>query len=281
VQPGRLTVQGVLEEALAAALGENVRVTPAGRTDTGVHASGQVVSFATDGLLDGVALVRATNARLPSDILALRAAEMPAGFDARRDALRRHYRYVIWNAPLPNLWARHLSWHVPVRLDLAAMQGAAARLVGRHDFAAFAGQAAREPLGRSTTRTVERASWSRRGAALMFQITADAFLRHMVRAIVGTSLEVGRGRTSPDDVGAILDAADRRRAGPNAPPTGLMLVRVDYPERFRSMPDEANVVGEAAPDGPSTTRSVLDPLSFEIGVSNEDLYGYNDPHLSS
>jgi tRNA pseudouridine38-40 synthase len=257
-------VQGVLEEALAAALGEDVRVTPAGRTDTGVHANGQVVSFATDGRLGGVELVRATNACLPSDVLALRAAEMPADFDARRAALRRHYRYVIWNAPLPNLWARHLSWHVPGHLDLAAMQEAAARLVGRHDFASFAGQAAREPLGRSTTRTVERACWSRRGAALVFRITADAFLRHMVRGIVGTLLQVGRGKLAAEDVEAILASADRRRAGPNAPPIGLILVGVDYPQRFSTVPDEVGARRDFEMDEDCTTGGVRDPLSFPM-----------------
>lgn len=228
IQPGRPTIQEVLEHTLRAALGEPVRVTPAGRTDAGVHASGQVVSFETSGRLGAAELVRATNARLPEDILVEGAAEMPPGWDARRSALRRHYRYTIWNRSIPNLWQRRWSWHLPDRLDLALMRQAARLLIGRHDFGAFAGQAAREPTVRSTTRTVERAGWREDAGFLYFDITADAFLRHMVRALVGTLIWVGRGRVHPDQLQEIVASADRRRAGPNAPPRGLMLLGVDY-----------------------------------------------------
>ena len=232
VQPGRLTIQEVLEEALDAALGERVRVTAAGRTDSGVHASGQVVSFTTRGRLDVRDLLRATNARLPDDVQVERAAEVVADFDARRSAVRRHYRYTIWNRPLRNLWHRRWSWQVPDPLDLGAMEDATARLPGRRDFAAFAGQAAREPAGRTTVRTVERAGWVRQDGFLYFDITADAFLRHMVRGIVGTLVWVGRGRVDPGQLEEIIASADRHRAGPNAPPLGLMLIGVDYPDEF-------------------------------------------------
>lgn len=232
MQPGRLTIQEVLEKALARSLGEQVRVTAAGRTDAGVHASGQVVSFTTSGRLRPPELVRATNAHLPEDILAEAAAEMPPTFDARRSALRRHYRYLIWNHPRPDLWRRRWTWHLDGRLDLDAMLLATSGLLGTHDFRSFTGQFAREPESRTTTRTVERASWWREGNLTGFEITANAFLRHMVRGIVGTLVQVGRGHLDPAHFCEILAAADRRRAGPNAPPQGLMLTGVDYPAEF-------------------------------------------------
>jgi len=229
IQPGRLTIQEVVEEALARSLGEQVRVTAAGRTDAGVHASGQVVSFATRGRLSPSQLVRAANAHLPDDIVVEAAAEMPPAFDARRSALKRHYRYLIWNHPRPNLWLRRWTWHQSDRLDLAAMNVAAGCLIGEHDFASFVGGMAQEPAGRSTIRTVERTSWWRDGDLIGFEITANAFLRHMVRGIVGTLLLVGRGRLDSAQLQKIVVAADRRLSGPNAPAHGLILVRVTYP----------------------------------------------------
>jgi len=238
LQPGgRLTIQEVVEEALARSLGEQVRVTPAGRTDAGVHANGQVVSFTTSGRLAPAQLVRAANAHLPEDVLVEAAAEMPASFDARRSAIRRHYRYLIWNHPRPNLWLRRWSWHQADRLDIAAMNAAAASLIGEHDYASFAGGMAQEPAGRTTIRTVERACWWQDGNLIGFEITANAFLRHMVRGIVGTLLQVGRGRLDSAQLSEILAAADRRQSGPNAPPHGLTLIGVDYPEQFKSITD--------------------------------------------
>lgn len=238
-QPSRLTVQEVLEEALARSLGEQVRVIPAGRTDTGVHADGQVVSFTTRGHLAPDELLRAVNAHLPQDVLVHGAAEMPTEFDARRSAIRRHYRFLIWRQRLPSLWWRRWAWHQFAELDLAAMQAAADQLVGTHDFGSFAGSRSDEEPGRSSTRAVERAAWWRDGNLIGFEITANAFLRHMVRGIVGTLVEVGRGRLDPAQLGAILQAGDRRRAGPNAPPHGLTLVRVDYPTHFEALADKS------------------------------------------
>ena len=232
IQPGRLTIQEVLEQAIAGTLGEPVRVTAAGRTDAGVHASGQVVSFRTRGRLGPEALVRATNARLPDDVLVAAAAEVPPDFDARRSALRRHYRYTIWNRPLPNLWLRRWSWHIAEPLDLARLRTASERLIGQRDFATFAGGLARERHERSTIRTVERAEWVAEGGVLRFDVTADAFLRQMVRGIVGTLVWVAHGRLDAEQFDGIIRAADRKRAGPNAPPAGLMLIGVDYPESW-------------------------------------------------
>ena len=231
-QPNRLTVQEVLEQALARSLGEQVRVIPAGRTDTGVHADGQVVSFTTRGRLAPDTLLRAVKASLPQDVLVHGAAEMPPEFDARRSAIRRHYRFLIWQHRLPSLWWRRWAWHQTYHLDLAAMQAAADQLIGTHDFGSFAGGRSDEPAERSTYRSVERAEWWQEGNLIGFEITANAFLRHMVRGIVGTLVEVGRGRMDPSRFGSILQVADRRQAGPNAPPHGLTLRRVDYPAHF-------------------------------------------------
>jgi tRNA pseudouridine38-40 synthase len=227
LQPTRRTIQEVLEEALARALGEQVRVTAAGRTDAGVHASGQVVGFTTRGRLAPETLIRAANARLPEDVLVTGAAEMLPEWDARRSATRRHYRYHIWSRRLPSLWWRRWAWHLPDALDLDAMQVSARQLVGTHDFASFLGHRSQEPAGRTTVRTVERADWWRDGDLIGFEITANAFLRHMVRGIVGTLIEVGRGRLDPAHFSTILASADRREAGPNAPPHGLILTGVD------------------------------------------------------
>lgn len=238
-QPGRLTVQEVLEEALARSLGEEVQVTPAGRTDAGVHADGQVVSFQTQGRLAPPELLQAVNAHLPQDVQVHAVADMPATFDARRSALRRHYRYLIWHARAPGIRWRHWAWRQTYRLDLAAMQAAADTLVGTHDFGSFVGHKSQDPAGRTTTRTVERAAWWRDGPLIGFEITANAFLRHMVRGVVGTLVEVGRGRIDPAQFGTIVQSADRRAAGPNAPPHGLSLIRVDYPTQFEATVPEA------------------------------------------
>ena len=232
LQPNRRTIQEVLEEALARSLGERVRVTAAGRTDAGVHASGQVVSFTTRGRLAPPELLRAANAHLPDDVLVHGAADTPPELDARRSALRRHYRYLIWSHRLPSLWWRRWAWHLTDRPDVEAMQAAADRLVGTHDFASFLGHRSQEPAGRTTVRTVERAAWWQDGDLIGFEISANAFLRHMVRGIVGTLIEVGRGKLSQAQFGTILEAGDRRQAGPNAPPHGLILTGVDYPEQF-------------------------------------------------
>jgi tRNA pseudouridine38-40 synthase len=224
----------VLEEALARSLGERVRVTAAGRTDAGVHASGQVVSFTTRGRLTPPELLRAANAYLPDDVLVHGAAEAPPELDARRSALRRHYRYLIWSHRLPSLWWRRWAWHLTDRPDLEAMQAAARQLVGTHDFASFFGHRSQEPAGKTTVRTIERAEWWQDGNLIGFEITANAFLRHMVRAIVGTLIEVGRRRLDQAQFGTILAAGDRRLAGSNAPPHGLILTGVEYPEHLEA-----------------------------------------------
>jgi len=230
VQPGQRTIQGEMERALADTLGHQPRVTPGGRTDTGVHARGQVVSFRTTSRLGCPDLVRALNARLPEDIQVRSAAEAPSGFDARRSARSRWYRYVVWNHPQRNLWWRRYSYHVRSALDLAAMQLASRALMGERDFAALGTHLSENGEGRSTVRTVYRSEWRRIGPFLCFDIEANGFLRHMVRTAVGTMLEIGRGRWPPEAMDRILERRDRRLAGPTAPPSGLTLMAVRYPE---------------------------------------------------
>jgi tRNA pseudouridine38-40 synthase len=228
VQPSGRTVQGVLEAALGRATGEVVRVTPAARTDAGVHARGQVVSFRSATRLEPATLQRACNALLPADLLATAAREMPAGFDARRSATGRRYRYTVWNAPLPCVWRRRYQHHVPHALDVDAMEAAAGGLVGMHDFRAFASDLSAADLARGTVRTVTRSTWRRDGPLVTFEVSANAFLRHMVRGMVGTLLEVGRHRRGASEIETILRERERRLAGPNAPSVGLTLVGVDY-----------------------------------------------------
>ena len=231
LQPGRRTVQAVLETALAAVLGHEVRVTPAGRTDAGVHARGQVVSFRTEARLPARAIARALAGRLPDDVIAGPSSEARPGFDARRSARRRHYRYSIWGGERPSLCWRRYSLHLPTTLDVGAMQEAARALVGRHDFASFIGHAAQDAPGATSVRRVERAEWTQRDELLHFECSADAFARHMVRNMVGTLLRVGQGRWRVDDVERVLRARDRRTAGPTAPAHGLTLMKVDYDDQ--------------------------------------------------
>jgi tRNA pseudouridine38-40 synthase len=228
IQPDAPTIQGVLEAALSAALGHPARVVAGGRTDSGVHAVGQVVSLRTTSRLAVDAVRRATNARLPADVLVRAVAEAPAGFDARRSALWRHYRYTLWRDAAPNIWWQRYSYHWAGPLELGAMRRASRRLVGRHDFAAFATHQAQNAPG-STVRQVYAARWRTDGAFWHFDVVADAFLRHMVRSLVGTLLLVGRGELAPREVTAVLRERDRRQAGPTAPAAGLTLMQIAYP----------------------------------------------------
>ena len=236
------SVQGVLEEALARIEGHPVSITGAGRTDAGVHALGQVASLTLDHPIPPADLRRALNAVLDPGVRVLNVEEKPESFHARYSARRKTYRYVMFQAAVvpPFLW--RYGWGVPYRLDGDAMAVAAGALVGSHDFAAFqsAGSAVK-----TTVRTIERSEVRRRsvgealgavgegassleGDILTFEIGGDGFLRHMVRAIVGSLVEVGAGRRDPEWFRQVLESRDRDQAGPTAPPEGLFLVRVDY-----------------------------------------------------
>jgi len=221
VQPNAPTVQGELERALGAVCDEAVRVIGAGRTDAGVHASGQVIDFRTASALDGATLGRGVNALLPEDI-AVSALEIAGeGFHARFSATGRTYEYRVRTAAERDPLERLREHWLPGRLDLAGMREASAVLVGRRDFSAFAS-------GPGGVRTVRAAEWCERDTLLRFEITADAFLRGMVRAIVGTLLWVGRGKIGSAAFAEIVASRDRAQAGPSAPASGLCLTSVEY-----------------------------------------------------
>ena len=236
--PGVRTVGGVLADALGRRLGYPVRLTCAGRTDAGVHARGQVVSLdVADGDLSPErleALGSGLNAMCGPDVAVLAIEPASPDFDARFSALSRAYRYTIWNAPEPDVFRRQVSWHVPDPLEIAAMAEASALLVGEHDFAAFCARAAQVVDGEvrvaPTTRRVLCAGWSRpEPDVLLFDIAANSFCRQMVRSIVGTLVDVGRGRRPAIDMDRVLASRDRGAAGPVAPPHGLCLQSVAYP----------------------------------------------------
>jgi tRNA pseudouridine38-40 synthase len=224
-QPGLRTVQGELESALATVLREQVDLTVAGRTDTGVHARGQVASFQTPAETPAE-LARSLNALAPDDIGVSAATVVADGFDARRDARSRTYRYRLLarRAPSPFEQGRALWW--PHRFDREALDACAAALMGTHDFTAFT------PTQTDHVRfdrDVFAASWSDQpGAILEFEITADAFMRNMVRALVGTMLEVASGRRTPESFAQLLHGAPRSAGGDTAPPHGLYLESVSY-----------------------------------------------------
>ncbi len=221
MQPNARTVQGELERALAQITGEPVRVLGAGRTDAGVHATGQVISFRTATELDGERLGRGVNALLPADIAISAPEPVEEGFHARFSATGRTYEYRIRNGPRRDPLERHREHWLPTELDLASMERASQELVGRRDFSAFA-------AGEGGVREVRRAAWSRSGELLRFEISANAFLRGMVRAVVGSLIWVGTGKLAPDDLGAIVASGRRSTAGPSAPAQGLCLIGVEY-----------------------------------------------------
>ncbi len=230
VQPNAPTVQGELERVLAVICGEPVRITGAGRTDAGVHASGQVIDLRTTSDLAAAELERGVNALLPEDIAISDLEPAADHFHARFSATGRTYEYRIRNAAVRDpLWVRREHWH-PGELDVRAMRAAAVHLVARHDFAAFA-------AGESGERTVKRAEWVSEGDILRFEIEADAFLRGMVRGIVGTLLWVGRGKLTVAAFAAVLAGRDRTLAGPSAPAKGLCLVAVRYGDGERRRQD--------------------------------------------
>lgn len=219
------SIQGSIEEATRRLTGMETSVVGAGRTDAGVHALGQVAAFTTRSRLSLVELRRGLNALLPRSIAVCAVDEVPRAFDPRRDACGKLYRYQVWNAEARSPLLARTSWHVRHPLDAVAMQAAANLLVGEHDFSAFR---AADCERRNPVRLMRRLEILRQGHRLNIETEATAFLKHMVRIIVGTLVDVGRGYLPAAAVGEILASRDRTRAGPTAPPLGLQLVRVDY-----------------------------------------------------
>jgi tRNA pseudouridine38-40 synthase len=227
-QSALATAAGELERALCALFGHEVRVVAAGRTDAGVHATGQVVSCTTTSGFELHRLPIAASAMLRGASIAIvRAVEREAGFSARRHALARTYRYRILNRVAPSPLHARRAFHVRAPLDVISMRSAAAALVGEHDFAAFC---ATPPLRGTTNRTVTALSVDRTGDFVDVWITADSFLHQMVRIVVGTLVDVGRGKLESRAIGEILASRSRERAGFTAPPHGLYLERVHYAE---------------------------------------------------
>jgi len=225
-QKDQPTVQGYLEAALSRLTGQPVKVIGAGRTDAGVHALGQTAHFRTSSRLSPAAIQRGGNALLPGQIVILSAEEAPPEFHARCSALSKIYDYRLLLSPVRPALKRLFVWHLSRPLDLEAMRAALDRLVGRHDFAGF--QSTGSSV-RSTVRQVLAASLARKADGLVtISLEADGFLRHMVRSIVGTLVEVGADRMTPDDLADILKDKDRARAGPTAPAHGLCLKAVKY-----------------------------------------------------
>lgn len=224
------TVQGALEEALRRVTSLQCRIHGAGRTDAGVHALGQVCHVDCETRLSCEELRRALNAVLPGDVAVLEVAQVPAGFDARRDVLRKRYLYRVLHRVAPSPLRRHVAWHVRPPLDLARMRRAAELLVGERDFEAFRGAPGGGPPPRVAVRKLERLDVLEEGDEVHFVLEARSFQRHMVRNLVGTLVEVGRGSRDPESIPALLASRDRARAGPTAPPQGLCLVWVLYPE---------------------------------------------------
>ena len=230
-QPGQATVQGALAEAIRGVTGEAIVPRGSSRTDSGVHALGQVVAFTTMSSLEPRVWVRALNAKLPSDITVVEGVAAPNSFDPVRAAVRKRYRYRIHDAPWRPVLQRHLVWRSKSRLDASAMQAAAAELVGEHDFTSFETVPSTR---RSKVRTIHAAEVFRHSgyddaadAEVWLEVVGNGFLYNMVRIITGSLVMVGSGKRKPEWIREVIAARSRPAAGPTAPPQGLVLVSID------------------------------------------------------
>ncbi len=230
-QPGARTVGGEIEGVLTRVLGEPTRVTAGARTDSGVHARGQVVTFRTEASAPEPEVRRALNALMGDDVWVRDVTPAPLDFDARRSARSRLYRYRIWNSAGRSVWERRWSVQLDGKLDVELMNEACQQLVGEYDFAAFRTHRAQDDPGRSTVRRVIATEWMRdrtQPEEVRFTIEADSFLRHMVRAIVGSSILVGQEKLPAAAIGHMLASGERAAAGPTAPAHGLTLMEIKY-----------------------------------------------------
>ncbi len=226
LQPNAPTVQGAVEAALQKLVGEAARIIPASRTDAGVHAAGQVISFRTGSLLPLVAYVHGLNHYLPGDVAVKAAYRVKDSFDVRRHATSREYRYCILNSATRSPTKRGFSYLVPGHLDIEAMNQACQVLIGEHDFASFATRM--EGRKRDTVKNVYRASVQRNGDLVIFNIVANSYLPHQVRNTVGSLIRVGLVAITVSDFRDILEARKPGTAGPTVPAQGLCLMRVNY-----------------------------------------------------
>jgi len=235
-QRSGLTIQDIMSGIISGITGEQIDLVSASRTDAGVHALGQVAVFMSATLLPASTLQRAMNARLPKDIRILETEELTSEFHPRYQAIKKSYFYIIEKAQKQSVFSHPYTWRLSLSLDAGAMRRAAELLLGEHDYSAFRGSGCG---AKTTIRTIHSISITGndhlefmttriQGDFLKIRIEANAFLRHMVRNIVGTLVEVGKGRKSPEEVADILTSCDRRTAGPTAPAKGLFLEKVFY-----------------------------------------------------
>jgi len=231
VQPDALTVQGTLASAIGRITAEKVLPQASGRTDAGVHALAQVVTFVTESSVPTANFVKALNDILPPSVRVLEVAEVSPDFHARHSARRKTYRYRVYRAGIcPPFLARYV-WHYPFPLDEAAMMQAAREVEGEHDFTSFAAvdpERGQEGFPVSNVRTIFSSNWERQGNELVYTVTGSGFLHHMVRNLVGTFILVGKGTLKAEEVSRILAARNRSAAGATAPASGLYLVGVEY-----------------------------------------------------
>jgi tRNA pseudouridine38-40 synthase len=227
-QPGKPTIQEALEKALSKFFNRQMKIASAsGRTDTGVHAEGQVVNFKTSGAQNVRQIQKGLNALLPPAIAVKKIKEMPAGFHARYDARSKVYEYRIWNHPFRSPLAAGRVFHVPYTLNISKMRQAAKAFLGKHDFRSFTSISAMKK-GSSCVRTIKRFQIKKEGHLILIRVEADGFLYHMIRNMAGTLLEVGRGKRDAREIASILKRKDRRLAGATAPSEALTLIRVTY-----------------------------------------------------
>lgn len=226
-QPGLATIQGTLTERLATILGERPILEGTSRTDAGVHALGQVAAFRTAHAIEVERLAAALNSRLPPDIAVVDVREAPPAFSPSRDAVGKHYRYRLYRGAVKPVFEARYVWRWYRPMEVEPMCEAARRLVGRHDFRSFE---ARGSGRENTVREITRLDVAEAGAEIHFDVEGDGFLYRMVRNLVGTLIEVGRGHRPPEWADEVLAAKERQAAGPTAPPQGLCLVAVYFPE---------------------------------------------------
>ena len=231
LQANAPTVQGEIEKALQRLTGKRTRIKAASRTDTGVHAMGQVVSFGTDSTLPLKSFVEGLNHYLPRDIAVKEAFRVNNAFDVRRGAFSREYRYCILNSPIRSPMRQDFSYRVNGKLDVGAMNQACRALIGRHDFASFISSAGTARRKR-TLRNVLKAEITRDGDMIVLDMVADSFLPHQVRNTVGSLLKVGQGKMTVDEFNDMVEAKTPGLAGPTAPADGLCLMKVNYPVPF-------------------------------------------------